>query len=221
MICRSGEVRSHRVEQHRVREPQAQTAPSSESGADAGLSRVEEGDHSGTLKEPVKRVMRFVARIESLQSGVELEAAHTVVVDQTACAIHSRGAEAWIDRSERDEDVVVVRCALGDFLAEDACVSQLRRRADREHDRCHSALPIILRNRVEVRARAVNREVLRCGTREVIRQRGASVSVDLDVHMHVDRGDRLEVDGWLVTNHDRLAAGRAQSSAVMTCLMRV
>ena len=92
---------------------------------------------------------------------------------------------------------------------------------DGEDDRRHPALAVVRGDAVEVGPRAVGAEVSARRLDEVVRQGVVPVVVDLDVHVHVDRLDGVEVDRGFVAGHcgpercrrvRRCGAGRWRSS---------
>ena len=106
-----------------------------------------------------------------------------------------------VDRAERDEHVVVARGALGDVGARERRLAEVRLGVDREHDGGHAPLAVVRGDAVEIGVRSVGAEVLRRRVPEVVGQRRVTVMVDLDVHVHVDRRERVDVDRGFVAGH--------------------
>ena len=203
MICRSGKLRRHRVEQHRVRQAQPEPVAAAHAGADAGLPGVEERRDPGILNRRVQRIVRLVARVEPLHGRVELEAAHAMLLDERPRIVHRGRAAERIDRAERDQHVVVARGTLGDLGGGERSVCEPGAGVDGEDDRGHAALAVVRGDAVEVGPRCVGAEVPARRLDEVGRQRRMAVAVDLDVHVRVDGLDRVEVDRGLIACHRR------------------
>jgi hypothetical protein len=77
---------------------------------------MEQRRDSDLLQYVVQRVERAVVRLEGLQAGVELEPAHAMLGGQAAGLLDGRRAAVRVDRSERNQDVVVRCRPLGDLL---------------------------------------------------------------------------------------------------------
>ena len=163
----------------------------------------------GVLDRGVQRVVLLVARIEALHGRVELEAPHPVLLDEAVRGIHRCRALQGVDRPERNEHVVVACGALGDVGARDRGVSEAGGRIDGEDDGGHSALAVVRRDAVELGTRAVGAEVFRGGFDQRGWERRLPVRVDLDVHVHIDRGQRVEVDRGFVAGHGRFTRAGA------------
>ena len=129
---------------------------------------------------------------------------------ETPGIVDRGGAAERVDRAERDQHVVVARGALGDLGARDRRVPQLRAGVDGEHDRGHAALAVVRGDAVEVGPGSVGAEVAARGLDEVGRQRRVPVVVDLDVHVHVDGVERIEVDRGFVAGHGADASAQAR-----------
>ena len=109
------------------------------SAGQAGL-----GDHL------VERVGHPVVREELLDVGVELEAAHVVLVDQPPGAL-GRVLAVRVHARERDHHVGVGGGRLGDLLVRDGLAPAARLVVDREHHARHLALAVVRRHVVRGR----------------------------------------------------------------------
>ncbi len=174
-----------------------------------GLPGVEQRDHTQLGHRLVERVERLVVRREGLQARVQLEPADAVLGDQRPGPLDRRGALARVDRAERDQHVVVARRAFGDLLAGQRRVPGRRGRVDGEHDRGHRAFAVVRGDVVEGGgAQLVGLEVRRRGVHQLVVEREVAVAVGLDVGVHVDRDDRVEVDRRLVAGGHGSASAR-------------
>ena len=144
---------------------------------------------------------RVVGR-ERLQARVELEPAHAVVLDQPPGPVDGRRTLVRIDRAERDQHVVVPRGRVGDLLAGQRRVAGGRGGVDREHHGGEPGGAVPLGEVVDGRGAVLGAlEVGRGRVHQLLVQRQVTVPVGLDVDVHVDRGDGVEVDGGFVAGH--------------------
>ena len=82
---------------------------------------------------------------------MELEPAHSEFADQPLGLLDRPGPGQRIDRSERDQHVVVPRGALRDLLAAVGRVAQVGAGVDREHDRRKIQCPVVVGDLVQRR----------------------------------------------------------------------
>ena len=147
----------------------------------------------GFRDDLVQRVRAAVVREERLQVRVELEALDAVLRDQAAGALDGVGPSR-VDARERDQDVRVRGRGLGDLLVRDRRDPAARLPVDREDDRGHAALAVVLGDVVDGRQRLVAAEVAPRRRAELRRHRVVPVARELGVHVDVDRGERGDVD---------------------------
>ena len=185
------EVHGDVVDQHRVRVLEPDAAAAGHAGADAGLSAC--GTGPGTPSSSIDLVQRVghpVVRREALEAGMELEAAHAVLLDQPACLADGGPALPRVDARERDQHVRVRGAALGDLLVGDARVAGRVLGVHGEDDRGHVAFPVVggdLADRrlpVGVRLKYSAEALEQLGA-----QRAVAVAADLGVGVDVD-GDQ-------------------------------
>ena len=127
-----GEVDRHVVDQHRLAPLQAHAAAAGQPRAHARMAGVEDrrqlvcGDHL------VDRVADGIGRMDVLHDAVEFEPPHPVILNEVARFARTHLASARIDRSERNDDVVVPGGVLGDFVVADAPGADAALAVDRE-----------------------------------------------------------------------------------------
>ena len=100
--------------------------------------------------------------------------------------------------------------ALRDRARAQRHVAEVRLGVDGEHDGGHPQFAVEVGDRVD-RGALVGREVLARRLVQRGRERGAAVGIHLDVHVHVERVDRGDVDGGAVWGRRHEAASRCSS----------
>ena len=150
---------------------------------------------------------------------MELEPSDAVLGDQPAGALDRVGTRR-VDARERDQHVGVRCGGLGDLLVRDRRDPAARLPVDGEDDGRHAPLAVVRRDVVDRRQRLVAAEVPRRRRAQLGRHRVVPGARALGVHVHVDRGDRGEVDhGATVPSsscRDAPAARRSQSGSGAT-----
>src|SRR5665213_3461134 len=142
---------------------------------------------------------------------MELEATNAVVVDQTARLARAHPAFRRIDTGKRNEHIGILRGHFRHLLVRNAPVTHLGFTIDREDDRGHPALAVILRDLRNRRWRG-RLEVLCHRFIEDDRARiTRRASRDVGVRMDVDRDELLDVQARLVLGHVCYSTRRSQA----------
>src|SRR6516162_6882453 len=80
----------------------------------------------------VDRVSDAIGRVDILHDRVELEPAYPVILDEVACLARTHPALVRVDRSERYDDIVVLRGEVRDLVVADALGTDAALAVDRE-----------------------------------------------------------------------------------------
>ena len=142
----------------------------------------------------VQRVVRPVVGFECLQARMELEPSDAVVGDQPAGPSHGGRPAVGIDGTERDQHIWVRGGLVGDLFAGQSGMAGCGGGVDGEDHRRHPLFPVV-RGDVFQGGCAVfaGLEICSGGVHQLLVEREAAVGVLFDVHVHVDRGDRIEI----------------------------
>ena len=130
-----------------------------------------------------------------LHDAVELESPHPVLLDEVARLARTHPALARIDRGERDDEVVVVRGVLGNFVVADALGAEAALAVDREQAERNLLLAIVADDLGNPGPLARRLEISGCRVEEPAHDRILGlVARDVGMHVHVDRANLAEVN---------------------------
>jgi hypothetical protein len=156
---------------------------------------VEQGRQTGGRDDLVQRIGQPVVGQERLNAGVELETAHTVLVNQTLRLRHTLRAASRVDARERNDDVGIGASAVGDLLVRRlGGVGRLTLDVDHERHRRHAPLTVVGRQLVDRIADRLGLEVPRHHGELVAGHAGWSGHRAMDMGVDVDGHEPIEVD---------------------------
>src|SRR5439155_18274774 len=103
-----GEIDRYVIEVNRIGIFEAQSAATRHAGADARMAAMEDCRELVLGNHLIERIRHPVVREETLNGGVELEAADHARLDQTARLAHAYASLVRVDARERHHDVAVL-----------------------------------------------------------------------------------------------------------------
>src|SRR6266498_451658 len=137
-----GEIHRDVIEVNRIGVFEAQSAAARHAGADAGMAAVEDRRQLVLGNHLIERIRHPGVREETLDGGVELEAADRAGLEQTARLAHAHPS-VRVDARKGDHDVTVLASRIGNLLIRNPPSADLEFRIDREHHQADLSLAIV------------------------------------------------------------------------------
>src|SRR6266536_2109533 len=138
-----GEIHRDVIEVNRIGVFEAQSAAARHAGADAGMAAVEDRRQLVLGNHLIERIRHPGVREETLDGGVELEAADRAGLEQTARLAHAHPSLVRVDARKGDHDVTVLASRIGNLLIRNPPSADLEFRIYREQPQAHLSLTIV------------------------------------------------------------------------------